>query len=170
MLTLLKRFLVEALIVLALARKFLWRMCVSPNGFGPLKQIGERLVMGQKIFTYSQGLLPVPAEADVVKQRLTVKFNGEVDRVHEVDRTADVFKFEAPEGVEVTLDLDYLDAAGNDSENVSTSFVVVDNLAPSAPAGFGELKQVAERVESDPEPPPAEEPPPAPPAEEPPAE
>lgn len=44
------------------------------------------------------------------------------------------------------LSLDYLDAAGNDSENLELEFDVEDKIAPSAPEMFGEITQVDEKV------------------------
>lgn len=126
-------------------RRLLWKLCVIPIGFGSLRQLSERVSGMSKMFTYNLGLLPVPA--GVAKQRLVVKRGEEVigDPVT-VDAAATEVQFEAgPEGAEITLSLDYMDEAGNDSANLEMTFTVVDQVAPAAPEGFGDLTQVAER-------------------------
>ena len=96
-----------------------------------------------KLFTYRQGLLPVPI--GVASQRLVVTVNGVAQEPLPITADADVVQFKAgPEGATVGLSLDYIDSAGNDSTNFEAEFVIVDGVAPDAPTGFGELAQIGE--------------------------
>ena len=143
MLTLIRNVLVDLLVCLKLWRKLLWRLTTRPRAFGKLKQTKENTM--SQVFTYSLGLLTPPA--DVAKQRLVVTVDGVPSPELVLDASATSVEFDAgPAGASVTLSLDYLDAAGNDSENLEMSFVVEDKIAPAVPAGFGELVQTAEKT------------------------
>lgn len=123
-----------------LARNLVWGLTVRPRGFGVRVQESEE--MGQ-LFTYKQGLLAVPA--GVASQRLAVTVDGVSQEPVTIAADATDVEFKAgPVGASVTLSLDYLDSSGNDSANVETTFVVVDGIPPEAPAGFGEIAQIAE--------------------------
>lgn len=101
--------------------------------------------MAQSVFVYELKLLTPPA--DVASQRLSVTVGDAEPVVQTVDRETTSINFEAgPAGARVKLSLDYLDAAGNDSENLELEFDVEDKIAPAAPAGFGEINQVDEKV------------------------
>lgn len=155
MLSLFKDVLTQLLACLVLWRRCLWLLAMRPAGFGKLVQVKESVVMGKQIFTYSLALLEPPA--GVAQQRLTVKVDGVQTVEYLTGPETSAFKFEAgPVGADVVVSLDYLDAAGNDSANVELAFKIVDQIPPDAPEGFGELTQVAERTEADPEPAPVD--------------
>lgn len=157
MLSLLKLTLLELRQFIRLAtRLFLkveWAFFTRPDGFGNLVQIKEEGSEMSKVFTYSQGLLPVKAGVD--SQRLVVTVDGVETETISIASDATAVEFKAgPEGATVKLSLDYLDAAGNDSDNVEFEFVVVDQVPPETPDGFGKLAQIAEEeviVDPDPE-------------------
>ena len=160
----LKSVLDELVIVLRLARVLLrwyaFRLTVRPRGFGVRVQLNEEFSFMGQVFTYRQGLLPAPS--GVATQRLSVTVNGVAQEPISVEGEATSVDFKAgPAGASVTLSLDYLDAAGNDSDNFETTFVVVDGIPPEAPAGFGEVVQLAEEFVADevPEDVPADDPP-----------
>lgn len=142
----------ELLIVLKLLRVLLrwlaFGLAVRPRGLGKRVQLNEEFsVMGQ-VFTYRQGLLPAPS--GIATQRLTVTVDGVAQEPISVEGEATSVDFKAgPAGASVTLSLEYLDAAGNDSDNFETTFVVVDGIPPEAPAGFGEVVQLAEEFVAD---------------------
>ena len=117
---------------------------VRPTGFGKRTQLREEFGAMAKVFTYVQGLVPAPE--GVANQRLTVEVDGvKQEPPIVVGRDSEAVEFKAgPEGATVVLTLDYLDEAGNDSGDISTSFVVADEIAPEAPVGFGTLTQIAE--------------------------
>ena len=148
----LKAVLDELLIVLKLLRVLLrwyaFRLTVRPRGFGVRVQLEEESsVMGQ-LFTYRQGLLPVPA--GVASQRLVVTVDGVSQEPVSIEAEATSVDFKAgPAGSSLTLSLDYLDGAGNDSANLEMTFVVVDGIPPEAPSGFGEMVQLAEETVAD---------------------
>lgn len=98
--------------------------------------------MGQ-VFTYKQKLLAVPAK--VASQRLVISVDGveQPEVVLAPDVTEVEFKA-GPAGASVTRSLAYLDAAGNDSDNFTDTFVIVDGIAPAAPEGFGAIEQIGE--------------------------
>ena len=160
----LKSVLDELVIVLRLTRVLLrwyaFRLTVRPRGFGVRVQLNEEFSFMGQVFTYRQGLLPAPS--GVATQRLSVTVNGVAQEPISVEGEATSVDFKAgPAGASVTLSLDYLDAAGNDSDNFETTFVVVDGIPPEAPAGFGEVVQLAEEFVADevPEDVPADDPP-----------
>jgi hypothetical protein len=128
--------------VLKLEEARLWS-CVRPRGFGVLKQTGEDSMAS--LFTYSQGLLAVPA--GVVSQRVNISVDGvaQGEQLLPADATEAIFKA-GDVGATVVFNLDYVDAAGNDSANAETSFIVADAIAPDAPAGFGVLTQTGEET------------------------
>lgn len=97
-----------------------------------------------KVFTNVQQLLAVTA-IGVVQQRIVVSVDGtdQEPQLLSVDATEFVFKC-GPEGANVKLSLDYLDAAGNDSANFEDTFIVADEIPPDAPLGFGVRTQIAE--------------------------
>lgn len=138
------------LLVETLLKVFLWRFTVRPAGFGDRVQIKETGSGMSKLFTYKQALLPIPEDRitnqGIVSQRLQVTVNGVEQPVPAVvDVRAESIEFKAgPVGASVDLKLDCLDAEGNDSNDVTVSFVVIDGVAPDAPEGFGELTQIAE--------------------------
>lgn len=142
----------ELLIVLKLLRVVLrwlaFGLTVRPRGLGKRVQLNEEFsVMGQ-VFTYRQGLLPAPS--GIATQRLTVTVDGVAQEPISVEGEATSVDFKAgPAGASVTLSLDYLDAAGNDSDNFEATFVVVDGIPPEAPTGFGEVVQLAEEFVAD---------------------
>lgn len=142
----------ELLIVLKLLRVLLrwlaFGLTVRPRGLGKRVQLNEEFsVMGQ-VFTYRQGLLPAPS--GIATQRLTVTVDGVAQEPISVEGEATSVDFKAgPAGASVTLSLDYLDAAGNDSDNFEATFVVVDGIPPEAPTGFGEVVQLAEEFVAD---------------------
>lgn len=147
MLSLLKAVLTELLTILKLTatllRVIVWSLTVRPKGFGVRVQIDEEWTGMAKLFTYRQGLLPVPI--GVASQRLVVTVNGVAQEPLPITADADVVQFKAgPEGATVGLSLDYIDSAGNDSTNFEAEFVIVDGVAPDAPTGFGELAQIGE--------------------------
>lgn len=147
MLSLLKAVLTELLSVMKLTavllRVIVWGLTVRPAGFGVRIQVKEELFGMAKIFTYRQGLLPVPA--GVASQRLVVTVDGTDQEPISIASDATEVEFKAgPEGATVKLSLDYLDSAGNDSGNVETEFVIVDSVPPAAPEGLGELSQISE--------------------------
>lgn len=145
MLSLLKEILSSLKTCLTLWRGILWRVARRPSGFGVLRQIREITQMAQSVFVYELKLLTPPA--DVASQRLSVTVGDAEPVVQTVDRETTSINFEAgPAGARVKLSLDYLDAAGNDSENLELEFDVEDKIAPAAPAGFGEITQVDEKV------------------------
>lgn len=123
--------------------KIEWALFTRPDGLGELTQIREEGEGMTKVFTYSQALLPVKAGVD--SQRLVVTVDGVDQEPILIASDATAVEFKAgPEGATVKLSLDYLDAAGNDSDNVEFEFVVVDQVPPETPDGFGSLKQIAE--------------------------
>lgn len=143
MLRLWSAMLIELIAVLTLLRALLWAMTQRPLGLGKRVQIFEEGESMAKVFTYRQGLLTPPA--GVASQRLVVTVDGVTQEPITVPASAESIEFRAgPEGASVTLSLDYLDDAGNDSGNVEASFVVTDTIGPAAPDGFGELSQIAE--------------------------
>lgn len=97
-----------------------------------------------QLFTYRLGLLAVPA--GVASQRLAVTVNGTDQTPIEISKDATEVEFKAgPVGAEVKLSLDYLDAGGNDSDNLEMPpFTIVDSVPPETPTGFGDLTQVSE--------------------------
>jgi hypothetical protein len=141
MLSQIREMLAHLIAYLVLGRKLLWMLTMRPRAFGALRQIAEDVLM--QMFTYRQGLLTPPA--GVAQQRLIVVV-GDAEPVEiTVGAEADAVDFKAgPVGVTVKLSLDYLDAAGNDSANLTHEFVVEDKIAPAAPEGFGDLSQIAE--------------------------
>lgn len=141
MLSQIREMLSHLIAYLVLGRKLLWMLTMRPRAFGALKQIAEDVLM--QTFTYRQGLLTPPA--GVAQQRLTVVV-GDAEPVEFLgppDQESIDFKA-GPVGATVKLSLDYLDAAGNDSANLTHEFVVEDKIAPAAPEGFGDLSQIAE--------------------------
>jgi len=147
MLSLFRSVLTEFLTVLklmaVLLRLIVWGLTVRPKGFGARVQVKEEIEGMAKVFTYKQGLLAVPV--GVASQRLVVTVDGVSGEPITIASEATDVEFKAgPEGVTVELSLDYLDSAGNDSANATTSFVVADAIGPDMPAGFGELVQTAE--------------------------
>jgi hypothetical protein len=116
---------------------------VRPHGFGVRRQIGEDIMA--QLFTYSQGLLAVPA--GVATQRVNVSVDGVAQDVQLLPADATEVIFKAGDvGATVVVTLDYVDAAGNDSGNAETTFVVADTTAPVAPEGFGVLSQTGEET------------------------
>lgn len=152
MLSKLKAVLDELLGVLKLLRVLLkwlvFGLTVRPRGLGNRVQLDEEFsVMGQ-LFTYRQGLLPAPS--GVATQRLTVTVDGVAQEPISVEGEATSIDFKAgPAGASVTLSLEYLDSAGNDSANLETTFIVVDGVPPEPPSGFGEIVQLAEEFVAD---------------------
>lgn len=147
MVSLFKSVLTELLVVLRLSipllRMLVWCLTVRPPGFGVRVQVSEGISGMAQVFTYRQGLLPVVA--GVASQRLVVSVDGVAQDPIELPAEATEAVFKAgPAGSVVTLSLDYLDAAGNDSLNAETSFVIVDGIPPAAPEGFGATEQIAE--------------------------
>ena len=144
MLALLKELITETIAVLRLLRALLWWLTVSPDGFGKLVQIEERMLSMGKVFDYSLELLPVKPGVD--SQRLVVTVDGTSrDPIALAADATSVTITDLPEGSSVTLSLDYLDSAGNDSANVEVALIVTDEIGPDAPDGFGALTQIAER-------------------------
>jgi hypothetical protein len=144
MLALLKELITETIAVLRLLCALLWWLKVSPDGFGKLVQIEERLLNMGKVFDYSLELLPVKPGVD--SQRLVVTVDGTSrDPIALAADATSVTITDLPEGASVTLSLDYLDSAGNDSANVEVALIVTDEIGPDAPDGFGALTQIAER-------------------------
>lgn len=152
MLSKLKAVMDELLGVLKLLRVLLkwlvFGLTVRPRGLGNRVQLDEEFsVMGQ-LFTYRQGLLPAPS--GVATQRLSVTVDGVAQEPISVEGEATSVDFKAgPAGASVTLSLEYLDSAGNDSANLETTFIVVDGVPPEAPSGFGEIVQLAEEFVAD---------------------
>ena len=143
MLLRLKEVLIELLAVLKLVRALLWDLTVRPRGFGKIVQISEEITLMGQIFTYRQSLLPVPA--GVSKQRLVISVDGVEQPELVLAADAKEVDFKAgPVGATVVRTLDYFDAAGNDSDNFVDKFEIVDGVPPAAPAGFGDITQIAE--------------------------
>lgn len=133
----------EIIALLRLVRSLLWRLFFKPSGFGRLIQVSEEGVGMSKLFTYRQELLAVPV--GVAGQRFTVKVDGVVKDTQALEASATEAIFKAgPEGATVEITLDYVDAAGNDSADLSHEFVIVDQVPPDAPVGFGGITQTAE--------------------------
>ncbi len=141
----LRLVLEELLFVLQLTRSLLWFLTVRPPGFGKRTQLSEESDLMGQVFTYRQELLPV--KPGVSGQRLTVTVDGVSQEPQSLGADATSADFKAgPTGASVELRLDYLDAAGNDSDDVTTTFVVVDGIPPAAPEGFGTITQIAEET------------------------
>lgn len=141
-----RQLLAEMLIAMkqcnVLLRVMVWSWTVRPLGFGLLKQVSEGIHMGTKVYGYELPLLPV--KPDTAAQRLVIAVDG-VESTIVLNADSDLFEFGGcPLGSTVDITLDYLDEAGNDSGNVTMSFVVEDKTAPETPDGFGELRQVSE--------------------------
>jgi len=148
----LKSVLDELVIVLRLARVLLrwyaFRLTVRPRGFGVRVQLEEEFSLMGQLFTYRQGLLPAPT--GVASQRLVVTVDGVSQEPISIEAEATSVDFKAgPAGASVTLSLEYLDGAGNDSANLEMTFVVVDGIPPEAPSGFGDMVQLAEEFVAD---------------------
>lgn len=127
----------------------LWRMTKTPLGLPAPVQIAEELTTMGKLFTYRQEFLPPKEGVDRI--RLVVTVDGVVTDTQVLPASTGATTFKAgPEGAAVVLSLDNLDAAGNDSDNVSLEFTVVDQIAPPAPDGFGPIVQIAEETVEDP--------------------
>ena len=85
--------------------------------------------------------------AGVATQRVNVSVDGVAQDVQLLPADATEVIFKAGDvGATVVVTLDYVDAAGNDSGNAETTFVVADTTAPVAPEGFGVLSQTGEET------------------------
>jgi hypothetical protein len=119
-------------------------MVIRPRGLGKITQIKEEVFGMGKLFTYSLELLAAPK--GVATQRLVVESPLHSEEIVLAgDATVVVFKA-GDEGDQCTLTLDYLDAAGNDSEDFSFEFTIEDKIAPETPAGVGAMTQIAEEA------------------------
>lgn len=99
------------------------------------------------LLTYEATLPAVPEGTDVELQRLVVTWPD--GQIGPTDLGIDVLTstFEVPQGVEVTLNLRYVDDGGNESTPRVQTFVATDTIAPDAPGDFGEIRLVSERRE-----------------------
>lgn len=131
------------LLIEVLLKNLGWALIVRPKGVGKRVQIKEEGSGMAKVFTYNQQLLP--AHSGVDQQRIVVSVDGtdQEPQLLLADATEFVFKV-GPEGANVKLTLDYLDAAGNDSANFEDTFIVADEIPPDAPIGFGARTEIAE--------------------------
>lgn len=149
----------ELLIVLKLLRVLLrwlaFGLTVRPRGLGDCVQLSEEYSAMGQVFVFRQGLLPIPEakikNQGIVSQRLIVTVDGVAQEpiISEAEATSVIFKA-GPAGATVTRSIDYLDNAGNDSDNFDApAFVIIDGIAPEAPAGFGEVVQIGEEFVAD---------------------
>lgn len=131
------------LLVEVLLKVLVWRFTVRPTGIGRRVQIKEEGSRMAKVFTYVQQLLPPHSGVD--KQRIVISVDGADQEPQLLDVTDTEVTFKVgPEGANVKLTLDYVDAAGNDSANFEDTFIVADEIPPEAPLGFGLRAQTAE--------------------------
>lgn len=112
-----------------------------------LKLVSERRENEMDLLTYEATLPAVPEGTDVELQRLVVTWPD--GQIGPTDLGIDVLTstFEVPQGVEVTLNLRYVDDGGNESTPRVQTFVATDTIAPDAPGDFGEIRLVSERRE-----------------------
>jgi hypothetical protein len=127
-----------------LLRYLVWVLTVRPNNLGKIVQVREVEMAKQIHFEYKvTDLKEPPVGTD--KQRLSITVDG-VEKEPVVIGSADreMSFVVGPAGAVVDLKFDYIDAAGNDSGDFTTTFVVEDKVAPSAPVDLGVMTQVAE--------------------------
>lgn len=141
--------IVKLNVIADLVIALLWRMTKTPLGLPAPVQIAEELTTMGKVFTYRQEFLPPKPGVDQI--RLVVTVDGVVTDTQVMPASTGATTFKAgPEGAAVVLTLDNLDAAGNDSDNVTFPFTVIDQIAPPAPDGLGAITQIAEEFIEDP--------------------